>query len=132
MVLFWNESSFYALQVTGYGEVIEPLIFERLDSNDLSTNRYSSRLWAEYTPKSLRDWCYRLQIGGPKDPPGGVPYLEPPQCHKQYLATRYPPANDASIFWTTQEGSHEFRVLWGREEIQRCEISRGTCEVYIP
>jgi serine/threonine protein kinase len=127
MILFWNESSFYMLQVTGYGELIHPLAFELLDANDLPTNRFSARLWAEFQETSLRDWCMRLEISGAE-----TAYLNPIQCQEKYLATRWLQPGDETIFWTQQEGTHQFRVLWGEEEVQRCEISAGTCEFYIP
>lgn len=132
MVLYWNETSFYMLQVTGYGEAIQPVVFERLDASGAGAQRFGGRGWADFSPSSLRNYCYRLLVGGPNDPPGGVSYLEPPQCKKQYMATLYPPAGDATLFWTSQPGTTTFRVLWGRTEIQRCPISAGTCEVYLP
>jgi hypothetical protein len=36
------------------------------------------------------------------------------------------------FFWIQKEGSTQFRVLWLDEEVARCEISAGTCEMYIP
>lgn len=132
MVLTWNDSSFYMLQVTGYGELIDPLAFERIEASGIPANRFSARAWSEMHAATLRDWCMRLEIGGPSQP-GDLPaFLRPAACEEHYLATRWPVISDGSIFWTRQEGSSQFRVLWGREEIQRCEISAGTCEVYLP
>jgi serine/threonine protein kinase len=127
MILLWDVNSFYMLQATGYGELIDPLVFERLDANGQPVERFSGKLWAEFHSSTLRDWCMRLIIGG-----ASGPALDPPQCKSQYLATRWPQPGETILFWTPKEGSHLFRVLWGRDELQRCEISAGTCEVYLP
>jgi serine/threonine protein kinase len=132
MILSWNDSSFYLLQVSGYGELIAPLVFERLDTQGIPTNRFSGKLWAEFHPSTMRDWCMRLEIGGPSQPAGLPAFLRPAPCEEHYLAARWPVPNDPTIFWTHQEGSQQFRVLWGRDEIQRCQIDSGTCEVYLP
>ena len=66
------------------------------------------------------------------------PYLKPAECghSKNFLSLRTPVRNDATVFWTTQEGSHQFRVLWregGKDlEVARCEIDGKTCEVFLP
>jgi hypothetical protein len=132
MILSWNDSSFYMLQVSGYGELIEPVAFERLNAEGFPTNRFSGKQWAELHAATLRDWCMRLEVGGPSQPTDLPPYLRPAACEEHYLATRWPVQGDATIFWTKQDGSSQFRVLWGREEIQRCDIDAGTCEVYLP
>jgi hypothetical protein len=132
MILSWNESSFYMLQVTGFGEVISPVVFERLNADGTPANRFSGKLWAEYRASTLRDWCMRLEIGGPTPPAELTPYLRPALCEEHYLSSRWPPSGDPSIFWRAQDGGPQFRVLWGREEIQRCDIAAGTCEVYLP
>jgi eukaryotic-like serine/threonine-protein kinase len=132
MILSWNDSSFYMLQLTGYGELIDPLVFERLNAEGVPSNRFGGKLWAELHSATLRDWCMRLEIGGPNQPADLPPFLRPIPCEEHYLATLWPAASDPTNFWTHQEGSRQFRVLWGREEIQRCEIDAGTCEVYLP
>ena len=63
-------------------------------------------------------------------------YLRPPECTKGYLSTRTPTRDDSVVFWTAKEGSQQFRVLWiverQEEEVARCEIGAGTCEVFFP
>jgi hypothetical protein len=127
MILFWNESSFYMLQVSGKSDLVHPLTFERLDSNGLVSDRFSANIWGELHPSTRSNWCMRLEIGGPSSE-----HLHPKQCQDKYLATHWPNPGDGTIFWTSQEGSPYFRVLWRQEEIQRCEITSGLCEMYIP
>lgn len=132
MILSWNDGSFYMLQVTGYGELIDPLVFERLKTDGTPSNRFSGKQWAAYHSATLRDWCMRLEVGGPNQPADLPSYLRPAPCEEHYLATLWPGVDDPAIFWTKQQDSRQFRVLWGRDEIQRCEIDAGTCEVYLP
>jgi serine/threonine protein kinase len=126
-VLYYNESSFYMLQTSGVGDVIGGVTFERLDA-DLQPlfDRFSSNRWAEHTESSLSGWCFRLEIKGAKD------YLNPAECQDHYLATIHLQSKGSEIFWTPQDGSQYFRVLWHEEDLVHCEISAGTCEVYLP
>lgn len=114
------------LQTTGYGGLIAPAAFERLDGEGYPVNRFDGDAWAEYYKTTLKDWCSRLEILDAGD------YLQPGQCGDNYISSRWLKADDPGIFWTNQENSIQFRVLWGREEVARCEIASGQCEVYLP
>ncbi len=125
-ILFYDANSFYMYQESGYGSYIAPVAFERLDLSGNPINRFDGDAWAEYHATTLTGWCMRLQILNTG------PYAEPPVCVNRYMASRWPAADDPVIFWTSQEGSAVFRVIWGDEEVGRCLIADGTCEVYLP
>jgi serine/threonine protein kinase len=125
-LIFYNETSFYMLQLSGVGDLIGGVAFERLDANGQPLNRFSGSRWAKYSPSSALNWCFRLEISGLGN------YLRPPACEEKYMATLHPEPGDPTIFWTPQEGSTVFRVLWHDEELVRCSIAAGTCEVYLP
>ena len=61
-----------------------------------------------------------------------VNHLNPPECHNLHLVIRTPTSDQPYIFWTTQEGSNQFRVLWEDQEVTRCEIKEKFCEAYLP
>jgi hypothetical protein len=68
---------------------------------------------------------------------GSPSYLDPPECgNNNFLSLRTPTRDDPTVFWTARAGSHQFRVLWREggvdEEIARCEIGAGVCEVFLP
>lgn len=113
-------------QVSGLNGRVAPLVFERLDANGRGTNRFIGELWAQYNEITVRGWCMNIEILQASD------YLRPAACEKHYLATRWPGAEADFIFWTAQPGSTTFRVLWHMEEVARCQIADGTCEVYLP
>lgn len=124
--LLYNESSFYMLQTSGVGDLIAGVSFERLDANDRPVNRYSGNRWAEFSKSSLRSWCFRLEIADARN------YLNPGDCGERYLATLHLAPESREIFWTSRQDSQVFRVLWWDEELMRCEIRAGTCEVFLP
>ena len=106
------------------------MAFERLSTSDQPLNRFDGWRWAEFYPNSKPEWCMTLEILSSPS------YLRPPECSKGSLSTRTPTRDDAVVFWTSQEGSRQFRVLWRQgqqeEEVARCEIGAGVCEVFFP
>jgi len=129
--LFYDDNSFYLLNLSDTAIPINRVAFERLSDEDVPLNRFNGTRWAEFYANSTPDKCVVIQILG------GSPYLDPPECGQgAFLSLRTPTRDDPTIFWTSNEGSHQFRVLWREggqdEEIARCEIGAGTCEVFLP
>lgn len=129
--LFYDDNSLYLLNLSDTAIPINRVAFERLSDQDVPLNRFNGTRWAAFYPDSKPGKCVVLEIVG------SSPYLDPPECGRgTFLSLRTPTRDDSTIFWTAQEGSHQFRVLWrsgGKdEEIGRCEIGAGTCEVMLP
>lgn len=129
--LLYDNNSFYLLNLSDATIPVNWIAFERLSNDDAPLNRFNGTRWAEYYANSLPGRCVALQILGSSS------YLNPPECgHNNFLSLRTPTREDPTVFWTTMDGSHEFRVLWRKdgqdEEIARCEIGAGTCEVFLP
>jgi serine/threonine protein kinase len=131
-MLFYDDNSFYLLNLSDDTIPVNWIAFERLSDAGLPLNRYNGTRWAEFYPDSRPTWCVGLEI---LDNP---PYLEPPECGHDdlYLSLRTPVRDDPTVFWTSMQGSQQFRVLWREggidEEIARCEIDEGLCEVFLP
>jgi len=130
--LFYDDNSFYLLNLSGATIPINRVAFERLTDQEVPLNRFNGTRWAQFYSSSTPGKCVALQILG------SSPYLDPPECgNDRFLSLRTPTRDDPGIFWTAQEGSHEFRVLWREgggegEEIARCKIDAGICEIYLP
>ena len=129
--LFYDDNSLYLLNLSDTAIPINRVAFERLNDQDVPLNRFNGTRWAAFYPDSKPGKCMALEILG------SPPYFDPPECGRgTFLSLRTPTRDDSTIFWTAQEGSHQFRVLWrsgGKdEEIGRCEIGAGTCEVMLP
>jgi hypothetical protein len=43
-----------------------------------------------------------------------------------------PEENDPMIFWLSGDNTGQFIVSFGGEEIGRCDIAAGQCEVVLP
>ena len=105
--------------------------FERLDENDLPVDTFSGHLWENAKfDYILSKYCISIKIYQDEDPP----YIDPPDCRGKYLSIIQPRKDKdrGLFFWDPKEGTTQFRVLWIGEEVARCEISAGSCEVYIP
>ncbi|MFN8412598.1 MAG: protein kinase [Anaerolineales bacterium] len=129
---FWNDTSFHMLNNVGDPRSLSAFAFERLDANGNPTDRFTGHRWENgafnYLPIGL---CVSIKIYGDEDPP----YIDPPECHHAYASIVQPRKEQdrALFFWNNKnDGSTEFRVLFAGEEVGRCQISAGTCEVYIP
>ena len=132
IMLFYDDNSLYFLNLSDSNVPINWVAFERLSDDDMPLNRFNGSRWGQFHSTSTPTWCMALEIFGSE------PYLDPPACGHDnlYLSLRTPTRDDATVFWTAKEDSQQFRVLWregGRdEEIGRCEIGAGSCEVFLP
>jgi hypothetical protein len=124
--IIYNEDSLYVLNLSGDRVALQPFGFDRLDASGNPTNHFDGGRWAQFYPYVFPQACARVIIGSPS-----VGYLEPPQC-RQYNSEVWVERGRSLDFWTPQEGSTQFRVLWNGQEIGRCEIAAGSCEVYLP
>jgi serine/threonine protein kinase len=131
LTLFWNETSFVMLNRSRATRSLSGFTFERLDENNQPTDTFHGYDWETrkftYIPS---DVCVGVRIYNQERPP----HLDPPDCNMNYLSVVQPKMEEHPelFFWISKEGSEQFRVLWLDEEIARCQISMGTCEIYIP
>ncbi|MBL8062918.1 MAG: hypothetical protein JNK32_07865, partial [Anaerolineales bacterium] len=129
---FYNETSFFLLNISFARRSISGFLFQRLDEEGLPTDdlfqgyRWESQDF-DYLP---RNFCTNITIYGDQDPP----YLKPPECSIGLLTTVQPRFDRPGelLFWTPKEGSTQFRVMWLEEEIARCDIAAGVCDIYLP
>ena len=129
--LFYDDNSFYLLNLSDRAIPINRVAFERLSDEGVPLNRFNGTRWAEFYADSTPGKCVALEIFG------SSPYLDPVECGRGvFLSLRTPTRDDSTIFWTATGESHQFRVLWREggqdEEIARCEIGARTCEVFLP
>ncbi|MFZ5880281.1 MAG: hypothetical protein ACOY0R_12995, partial [Chloroflexota bacterium] len=127
--LFYNESSFVLLSQGTLPRSMSGFAFERLDADGKPLpNYFGGWSWQGEFEEIRAGYCVMLKVYG-----NTVPYLDPRECKRGYLnVLQFRNADDAQIFWTALEGSPQFRVLWKDDEVARCEIGAGSCEVYIP
>ncbi len=127
--LYYDENSLYLHNLSPEPVAISSVAFERLDPAGSSLNRFDGWRWAQFYPTHHPGACVTLEILE------STP-LRPAACNGLYNSSRTPARDEPVIFWTAQADSTQFRVLWRasgpEEEVARCEIAAGTCEVFFP
>ena len=109
--LFWNDTSFFMLNRSREARSFSGFVFERLDVNDLPTDKFPGYLWENQKFKYLGSkYCVSIKIYKDEDPP----YIDPFDCHGQYISIVQPRKDEDRelLFWNPKEGSTQFRVLW--------------------
>ena len=124
---YFNESSFYILDSGKGSRSVSGFTFERVDSNGSFSNRFDGWEWQKHFDVIQPRHCLSLVIEGTQ-----TPALDPANCQKRILSNLGLASTSEKLFWTPNNNSHEFRVLWLEEEIARCEITAGTCNIYVP
>jgi hypothetical protein len=124
--IFYDDTSFYFRNDSKNDRPISPVAFERVMADGSFANRYDGGHWAQIYPTIQSGWCMVLELLNYRD------HLKPKDCKNKHQVYRTPNINEPFIFWTTQEGSTQFRVLWNDAEVGRCEIAAQYCDVYLP
>lgn len=126
LVMFYDTTSFYLHNPDAARQRVSELVFEALDENgNLSGYWFDGRRWAQFYSFVEPSGCARLEMTKVAG------WLRPPQC-RQYNATITPEQDGDIVFWTQRPGVAAFRVVWQGQEVGRCPINAGPCEVYLP
>jgi serine/threonine protein kinase len=131
--LVYNESSFYLLNRSIVRRSLSGFAFQRLDADGLPVQDFfQGFLWEKTNNKNLLPkYCVNIIVYGIKDPP----YLPvPSECEFDLVGSLQPRLDNPQglIFWTANENSNQFRVLWLTEEVARCKSEDGRCDFFIP
>jgi hypothetical protein len=124
--LYYNENSLYFHNRSNITRSISGFTFERLDNQGEVLNFFGGWDWGIYYPNITPNRCMAIELYL------SPPFVRPADCIQPYLSKLGPARDDDRIFWTAQENSSEFRVLWQEKEIGRCQIGAGICEVFVP
>jgi serine/threonine protein kinase len=127
MTAFYNENSFYIFNRGKASRSESGFIFERINDDGTFQDRFAGWEWEKYFMVIQSNRCMSLEIYQSKES-----YLRPVECENRTLSRLEPTMNSGKIFWTPNDTSHQFRILWQREEIARCEIEARTCDFYVP
>jgi serine/threonine protein kinase len=127
--LFYNESSLHLLNRSRTIRGVTGFHFERINLQGGIEEKFDGYLWEKMAANILPKYCVSIKIFDSL-----IPYIDPPDCKGSFLSFVQPKQDEdrAMIFWSPKPNSTQFRVLWKDEEIARCEISAGVCELYVP
>ncbi len=124
-VLRYDDNTLFMRNASGDQIEVSSFAFERLDTSGNPLNRAEGSRWARFYPYILPQSCIKIMFWDK------ISVLSPPSCRRINSEVREHSSSNLD-FWTPQNGSREFRVLWNGQEIGRCEISAGKCEVFGP
>lgn len=127
--LYYDENSLYLHNLSKVSRSVSGFTFERLDAQGEVLNFFGGWDWDVFYPRHPNvtpGSCMAIELF--KSPP----YLNPSECSRSYLNLITPSRSDDRIFWTEHETSSEFRVSWKQEEVARCKIDEGGCEIFVP
>src|SRR5574341_6456 len=127
LVLYYTGQDFYLWNPGSRTLDVHSLNFEALEaaSGNRTEYRFDGKDWADFYREIMPGYCDALEISDYGH------YSRPTTC-AGYNATRTPPGTSRQIFWIPREGISQFRVLWNGEEVGRCAVGTGTCDVNIP
>lgn len=124
--MYYDDTSFYIKNLSDSDRSVYPFAFERIDNGGGFSDRFEGWRWGNIYSRFRADFCLVLEILNYTD------HLEPAECKNRHLVMHYPPLNRDYLFWVEDGKSKEFRVLWDDQEVGRCKIKKGSCEVYLP
>jgi serine/threonine protein kinase len=124
--MYYDDRSFYIKNLSGKDRSVFPFAFERIDDSGNFINRFEGWHWGNIYSRFRADFCLVLEILNYTD------HMEPDECNNRHLVMHYPPLSRDYLFWIEDGNSKEFRVLWDNQEVGRCKIKKGSCEVYLP
>jgi len=127
--LFYNESSLHLLNRSRAIRSVNGFDFERINLQGQTEEKFDGYLWEKNNATILPKYCTAIKVYD-----SVIPYIDPPDCQGGYVSIVQPKQDEdrTMLFWTPKENSAQFRVLWNKEEVARCEISAGICEFYVP
>jgi hypothetical protein len=127
IVLSYYPDAFYLWNPGSTNIEVAGLAFEALDAatGQPTAYRFGGEQWAAYYYEVRRGHCDGIEIVG------RPAFARPAGC-AGFNAVRTPPETSEWLFWVPRQGITRFRVLLDGQEIARCEISAGVCELRLP
>lgn len=125
--LFYDAYSFYVFNPGSERIGIKPIAFEALlgAGDQPAGYRFDGSLWSQFYFFLEGGKCDRIETTRAPS------YLRPAQC-RRYNATVTPQIGNSMVFWIPRPGVSRFGVFWSGQEIARCPIEAGFCEVFLP
>jgi len=130
-VFYYDVNTFVLVNKSNVSRSVSAFTFERLDGAGNIQDVFYGWRWETPRTRGLNIFpktCMTILITD------DATYLRPPECGRGFFAILYLNriTNAGEIFWTAQQNSLEFRVLWSGDEVGRCEIAAGACELPMP
>lgn len=127
LVLDYNDTGLYLRNASSRGISTSMLRFRAFNTDEVAQRyQFFGSTWAGYGVPTLNaNRCVRIELLG------RTSFTRPDECSTYAAAHQEPRANDG-VFWVPRSGVEEFRVYWNNEEIGRCQVAAGHCEIFLP
>lgn len=123
---FWNDQSFYWLNSASSSLRVSQIVFSAIDENDNATGyRLEGSRWTIGYHSVEPNRCVAVELLQTTN------WLRPPAC-RGYNSTLTLQQSSDEVFWLNRIGGTQFQVIWNGQEVGRCVISEGNCEVRVP
>jgi hypothetical protein len=124
LLLFYDASNFYLQNASGESVRTSPLSFEALHSSGTTlAYAFDGGRWAQFYGYVESGRCVSIESSSSSS--------KPRQC-TGFNAEVYTTSGSELVFWMARDGATQFRVLWDDQEVARCELAAGYCEVLVP
>jgi serine/threonine protein kinase len=124
ITLIYDAEALYFANKSDKKITLNKLTFEQVLIDGQIGDRYEGNRWSQFYSWSEPRFCVVVHLTG-KNP--RLPTTECPRGSNSIVAIQR-----GENFWTASENAHEFRVLWNGQEIARCAIAAGRCELRLP
>ena len=125
IVLYYDDSTFYAWNPSGDRVRAGNFKFEALDNNgNTLANTFDGVSWTQFYSFIDGGNCVKIEFTT------GSTFV-PPECGNTNSEVNLMSSDD-QVFWTGGGNISGFRVLWNDDEIARCEANTGQCTFNIP
>jgi serine/threonine protein kinase len=125
--MVWDANSFYWHNPGGAQIPVMSIRFEALNAAGQVTRYvFEGSRWAGVGYSRVEPGkCSAVEINR------STSFMRPSIC-RNYNSIVTAPRDSDLVFWLTRDDVAQFRVLWDGQEIGRCEVSAGACEVFAP
>ncbi len=127
MTAFYELNSFYVLDRGKAARSVSGFSFARVNQDGSFQNFFDGWEWQKLFKVIQPTRCISLELD-----PSPAPYAVPAECKNRIISYVRLAPTSSEVFWTPNQDSQEFKVMWLDEEIARCSIAAATCDFYVP
>jgi hypothetical protein len=123
IMIVFDKTSAFVINITQRSIRVNGLVFNRIDNQGNVTASYQANIWGNfYSNFSPVQPSYCLKIALPNSSTA-------PDC---IVSVNFETSQDQYHFWRETSTSRQFEVWQNNKLLQVCEISDGSCNVYVP
>ena len=124
VTLIYDADALYLANKSDQKITVSKLTFEQILSDGRVGDHYEGTRWSQFYAWSEPGHCVVAHLAGKN------PRLPATDCPRGFNSTVAIQRGES--FWLAPENAQEFRVLWNGQEVARCSLAKGRCELRLP